>query len=496
VRVRLALGLRPRLLAALLLTSAVTLGVSALALLSPLEQRLRASGEASMLTAAAGARNELHEVDVDPATGEPDRTDLLATLSLLRRQAGAQAWVLNSRLEPVSRGAPADLDVPTYYPQLERALASPHGRASSLRGTLFVVAEAVHIHGGRYVLVVMKRLNYVSSAVGVVENAFIEAAAVGLGTALLLGIALAATMLRRLRRLRDAARALEEGSLETPLDVKPGHDEIGELARTLQRMQSRLAHQEAALRAFVATASHELRTPLASLDGLLELIEDDLDASRLDLDDARERTASAREQGRRLANLASDLLDLSRLDAEVSLRSEPVELSEMARAVAAELELRAAEREVTLHVREPHAPAWASADPGALARIVRILLDNALRYSPATSAITIELAAAGPWATLVVRDQGPGVPPGDREQIFERFRRGSQTSGHAGFGLGLAIGRELAVRMGGTLSLLPDGGTGGASFELRLPAAAVDVAPAISSANGGESLPVEEPRGV
>ncbi|MHB8492078.1 MAG: sensor histidine kinase, partial [Solirubrobacteraceae bacterium] len=237
------------------------------------------------------------------------------------------------------------------------------------------------------------------------------------------------------------------------LDVKPGRDEIGELARTLKSMQGRLAQQDAALRAFVATASHELRTPLASLDGLLELIVDDLNPSRLDLEDARERTAHAREQSRRLSHLASDLLDLSRLDAQVTLRAEPVELTELARAVIAEMELRAAERDVTLHIDAPPASAWVSADPGAVARVVRILLDNALRVAPAHSTIEVQVFTDG---TVVVRDEGPGVPADERDLIFERFRRGRQTSGHGGFGLGLAIGRELAARMGGELVLLDE----------------------------------------
>jgi signal transduction histidine kinase len=483
-----SLGLRPRLLAALVLTSAVTIGVAALALLSPLENRLKRSGESSVIAAVATARHELHEVDIVPATGMPDPNNLRATLSILRKQAGAQAWIVNTNLEPMSRGAPADFNVPTYDPQVRQAFER-RAPVASLRGSLFVVAQSVKIGPDRYALVVIKRLNYVASAVGVVEGAFLDAAIAGLGTAILLGIVLAATLVRRLRRLRDAARGLER-ALGAPLGLKAGRDEIGELARTLQRMQSRLAHHEAALRAFVATASHELRTPLASLDGMLELIEDDLAADRLDLDDARERTARAREQAHRLANLASDLLDLSRLDAEVSLRSEPVELSEMARAVVAELELRATERHVALRVHAPAEPAWVNGDPGALARIVRILLDNALRFSPAGSAIDAEVSTHAAWATLVVRDRGPGVPSDERELIFERFRRGSQTAGQGGFGLGLAIGRELAQRMGGTLELLPARPGGGASFALRLPVAPLEYVPAVLAPNAAQEATV------
>jgi signal transduction histidine kinase len=465
------MGLRPRLLAALLLTSAVTLAVAALALLSPLEQRLREDGEATVKTALGASRPELVETTVDPATGQLDRAELDRTLIALRRRSNATVTVLNSQLEALN--APRDLsqNVPDYYGQARRALAT-HRSVHTLLGDELVVAEPLPIAGRRYVVVLTKRLDYVSSAVNVVQRAFVEAAAAGLAIALLLGLGLTTTLLRRLERLRDATRELERRGPDAPLPADSSHDEIGELARAFAGMQSRLRRQETARRAFVATASHELRTPLASLDGTLELLEDDLGAERLDLDDARRRTAHAREQSRRLSNLASDLLDLSRLDAEVALRSEPLELGELCRAVAAEFELDGARRQVRVCAHRPPQPPWAQGDPGAVARIVRILLDNALRVAPAGSDIDVDAGARPPWAQVVVRDRGPGVPDGERELIFERFQRGSATGGRSGFGLGLAIGRELASRMDGTLELVaPAAADVGACFALRLPLA-------------------------
>jgi signal transduction histidine kinase len=236
-------------------------------------------------------------------------------------------------------------------------------------------------------------------------------------------------------------------------------------------MHARLRQQEDARRAFVSTASHELRTPLTSLDGMLELLADDLEAEPLDIEDARERLAEAREQSRRLANLAADLLDLSRIDAAIPLRSEPVEVFELARAVAAEFEQRAARRGVTVEILPPQTPCWAEADPGSVARIVRILLDNALRFAPPGSTVTVELGDERSCVELEVRDRGPGVQADEREIIFERFKRGTGRTAEGGFGLGLAIGRELAGRMGGSLELA-ESGPGGA-FRLRLVAARV-----------------------
>jgi signal transduction histidine kinase len=477
---RPAFGLRPRLLAALLLSSAVTLAVAALALLSPLEHRLRADGEATVFSAVAASRAELGDIGVDRSTGLPNYNELAGAIALLRRRAGgAQVSVLDRRLATIYAPANQDLNVPIYYAQVRQALAKNRG-VHALRGNELVVAEPMRIGDGGavYGVVLVRRLQYVSSAVAVVRSAFIDAAAAGLAIALLLGVALTTTLLRRLERLRDAARDLMRRGLDASLPLDRHRDEIGELTRAFAGMQSRLRHQEQARRSFVATASHELRTPLASLDGTLELLEDDLTAARLDLDDARERTRRAREQSRRLSHLATDLLDLSRLEADVEMRSEPVELGELCRAVAAEFEPRAREKRVKLEVLPAPTPSWADCDPGAAARIVRILLDNALDVSPERSSIRMEPSADGACAQARISDSGPGVPEDERARIFERFQRGSTTGGRSGFGLGLAIGRELAVRMGGTLELLrTPAGERGARFALRLPASSAGEQP-------------------
>jgi len=229
---------------------------------------------------------------------------------------------------------------------------------------------------------------------------------------------------------------------------------------------------------FVATASHELRTPLTSLEGMLELLREDLQSDAPDLEDAQALLDRARAQSRRLSRLAADLLDLSRLDAQVDLRSEPVELGELSRAVLAEVELGTAERRVDTVLDDHDGAVWAMGDPGSVARILRILLDNAVRVSPPDSVITVELRN-GEHARLTVSDTGPGVPPQERELIFKRFMRGRETGGAAGFGLGLAIGHELAERMGGDLRLEDHQGPG-ARFTLQLPvAAAADEEPVV-----------------
>jgi signal transduction histidine kinase len=190
-----------------------------------------------------------------------------------------------------------------------------------------------------------------------------------------------------------------------------------------------------------------------------------------DLDDAHLQVTSARRELLRLAALASELLDLSRLDAAVQLRSEPVELNEIVRAVAAEFSLRARERDVEIDVVPSPNPCWGRADPDAVARVVRILLDNGLRYAPVGEPIRVRTDRASGGAMIEVADRGPGIPEEEREHIFERFHRGRRAGSASGFGLGLAIGRESAERMGGSLRLGDPVDGIGARFVLTLPAA-------------------------
>ena len=484
MRRRRAFGLRPRLLAALVFTAAVTLGVAALALLPPLQDRLTRQAR-SDLENATSAETQFFEPRIvasfKQTTHVTDRKERLTALSgalygratTLRDRTGARVIVTDS---VPSDDAIVDTDfAESTIPRREILRALVDGFDRSIRsGDDVIVTRLMSVRtvdrnqpDHTFVLVTEKQLTDVTSAVAQVRTAFLAAAGVGLLVAIVLGVLLATTIGRRLARLRAAAVRVAREGPDAPTPRDDGLDEVGDLARSLASMQRELRRQEAARRSFVATASHELRTPLTSLQGTLELLEEDLRDGRLDHDDAREQVVAAQRELRRLGRLATELLDLSRLDAAVPLREEPVELGELCRAVAAEFEMRARERDVELDVTAPPGPCWGRGDPDAVARVVRILLDNALRHTPVGSTVRILPAYHGTSATVEVADEGPGVAPIDRERIFERFERGSAPSGEGGFGLGLAIGRELARRMGGDLRH-DDGSGRGARFVLEL----------------------------
>jgi signal transduction histidine kinase len=300
--------------------------------------------------------------------------------------------------------------------------------------------------------------------VELVERRLLGAGALALALALVLGYAGSWAFARRIRRLERAADRIAGGELEQPVRDE-GRDEVGQLAAAFERMRQRLFQLERARREFIANASHELRTPLFALGGFLELLDDE------DLDDRTraEFVATMREQIERLTKLATDLLDLSRLDAgQLAVEREPLDLAEVATVIVDEFAALARTQDHDLDAVGDGAVV-ALADEARVLQVARVLVDNALLHTPEGTRVRVRTRARGGSAQLVVEDEGPGIPPDDASHVFERFYRvdGGVASGS---GLGLAIARELAERMGGNLDL--HSRPGRTEFTLSLPLAA------------------------
>ena len=299
--------------------------------------------------------------------------------------------------------------------------------------------------------------------VDLIRSRLIWSGLAALGLAVLGGWAAATMFARRIRRLERAADRIAAGDFEEPV-VDRGRDEVGELSHAFDRMRLQLAQLDDARRAFIANASHELRTPIFSLGGFLELLQED----ELDEQTRAEFIDAMSDQVTRLSKLATDLLDLSRLDAGgMRIELGPVELGEAARDLAEELAALAVQREHPLEA-VIESPGVGYGDRERVLQVGRALVDNALLHTAAGTPVRV--IADGP--TLRVEDGGPGIPPEHHEQVFARFTRleGSRASGS---GLGLAIAREVAQRMGGTLVL--ESRPGRTVFTLRLPTVAATV---------------------
>jgi len=260
------------------------------------------------------------------------------------------------------------------------------------------------------------------------------------------GIYFARMAADNIRRLQEAARKVADGNFETPIPISSA-GQLGQLARTFNEMQRRLAELDSARKQFIANASHELRTPIFSLGGFVELLEEEDPTA----EERAEFVRTMRQQIERLTKLTADLLDLSQLDAgAVAIQSYSVDLSSMAREVAREFGPRADRHGSRLELRTPEAPVIASGDPDRVRQVIRILLDNALTHTPEGTKVTVTTYSANRRAELTVSDDGPGIPPSVQSRIFERFYTADSAGGS---GLGLAIASELAQRMHGRVGI-------------------------------------------
>jgi two-component system, OmpR family, sensor kinase len=351
-----------------------------------------------------------------------------------------------AQLEPVADSSPAGSTDVENDPVVQRA----HDREALASGSVTrngaTYAEAAAPVGASVVLL-SAPLEDQLRAVSIVRRRVFVAGGLATVFAVLLGYAGASLFTRRIRRLELAAERIAAGRFDEPV-VDHGSDEVAQLARTFERMRLRLLDLDRARGEFIANASHELRTPLFSLGGFLELLDDgDLDDETRD-----EFLGQMREQVVRLTKLATDLLDLSRLDAgRLSVASEPIELSELAGELAASFGPRASSTGHPLEV-DAVEPVPALGDAERVLQIGRILVENALVHTPAGTTVRLSAAREGGRAVLVVANDGPEIPQSARQAIFERFYRldGTRASGS---GLGLAIARELAELMGGRIEL-------------------------------------------
>jgi signal transduction histidine kinase len=273
--------------------------------------------------------------------------------------------------------------------------------------------------------------------------------------------------LRPVEAIRTRTAAVTAADPRERVHVPDTGDEIARLAATINNTLQRLDDAAQAQRRFVADAAHELRSPISSLLTTVEVAE-----AYPDRADWPETVATTAEQARRIQDLAEDLLLLARMDATVpaNAAAQTVDLAELARDTAAAPDADPDDRHVSVTCHTD-AELLVPGDRNGLERVLRNLTDNARRH--ARSRVGVRAYAAGDQAVIEVEDDGPGVPAADRERIFERFTRldDARSRESGGFGLGLAIVRDIVERHHGTIEV-DDAAAGpgaGARFTIRVP---------------------------
>jgi signal transduction histidine kinase len=443
-----------RLSLALAVVVAGALAVVWVALVPTLQHRLVA-GRLSLLVQSARQieRSEVAVPDQD-FIDDAARTADANRVILYSSTPAAGSTVLQVLADSRRTGTSLDVQHDAIAQRAAKAQALQRGEVTR-DGERF--AEVAVPQSGGFVLLFAASLRATLRNVELVRQRLIWGGLIALGLAVLVGFGAASAFARRIRRLERAADRIAAGDFGEPV-VDAGRDELGQLATAFDRMRRQLSQLDDARRAFIANASHELRTPIFSLGGFLELLQED------DLDDRTRADfiAAMAEQTGRLAKLATDLLDLSRLDAGgMRIDLQPVALGEVAADLVEEFSAVAARAGSPLDAAGEDA-GIVLADRERVLQIGRALVDNALVHTPVGTRIRV--VAAG--TSLIVEDEGPGIPAEHQDQVFARFTRLDGTRA-AGTGLGLAIARELAERMGGELRL--DSRPGRTAFSLVLP---------------------------
>ena len=300
---------------------------------------------------------------------------------------------------------------------------------------------------------------------------------IGIAVAVGMGFLLSQSVAAPLRNIARAARSVARGNYRQRVPAT-GPREVRDLAANFNRMTEDVQRSQQTLRDFLANISHELKTPLTSIRGFSQAV---LDGTIDDRDGIDRSAKIISDESNRVLRLVEELLDLSRIESgQIAMRQEVVDLHELFSHVGEVFALRSEDNGVNLEVAAESATVHIKGDFDRLEQVMNNLLDNAFRHTPAGG--TVRLSSTRVQHGLVqvsVTDTGRGIPPQDLPHLFERFYRANTGANGKGYGLGLAITREIVRAHGGDIWATSEPGKGTA-FVFTLPAAVTTAAPAVT----------------
>jgi len=408
----------------------------------------------------------LQENGIDPHTGEPfDGVVPLLETFLERNVASPSeaflAWYDGEALPGQDPGDDAYLGNQEFDRIVEDLTPNNGSRLweSPTDGEVLIALQSVQFENDDQVgaLVVVQELSERDALLNETMRTYAIVAFLSLLMVLVIAWWQSGRLLSPLRTLRATAERIGATDLSQRLPVK-GNDDITALTHTVNGMLDRLEAAFTSQKRFLDDAGHELRTPLTVLSGHLELLDvaspDEVEATRQLLLDEVER----------MARLTRDLILLAKTERPDFLRIEGVALSELIEDLVAKTR-GLGDRDW----RHDGAPAVrVDMDQQRITQAVLQLADNAVKHTQDGDEIAIGAGLTGGQLRIWVRDSGPGVPPADRDHIFERFGRSVVPENDEGFGLGLSIVRAIVTGHGGTVRV-EDAPSGGAQFVLNLP---------------------------
>jgi two-component system OmpR family sensor kinase len=457
-------GLRAQLALAIAPVTALAVGASFLALYSGTSSRLRSQIESQLRTQAA----EWHQFTVHADFSTPAALERTATQFIAAQRYHAESLIIvvqvnggrtvsnNSELlarEGAREQSPNEttglLDSPTGLATVPVAEA----------GTMRVLAQPID-YGNRRVgmLRVANPLTPVQQAQASLRRTFLVVGVVALALALAAGIGLATVIAAPLRRIARVATAVDAGDLSMRAGPVAARGEVRVLSDAFDRMLERLERAFKRQRDFVSDASHELRTPLTVLRAQVELLDRETDERS-----RHQATATLLRRLDELDRLVGDMLTLASAEAGQLVEPRPIDLGEFFEDLRRDLPLFG-ERDFQLQA----VGGTLEADPDRLTQVLRNLVRNAVSHTNPGDRVTVTARSRDGRLEISVSDTGPGIPPDQLEQIFERFRRLDHSRSRGGSGLGLAIARAITEAHGGSIHAESAPGQG-ATFRIELP---------------------------
>jgi signal transduction histidine kinase len=333
-------------------------------------------------------------------------------------------------------------DAPTF------TVGVPFNQGESVTGAVFIQTKAQQIESG-------------------LEEMLGKIAALATGVILLSGVAVflfIRSALKPLGKLTAAAGAIAGGDFSVQLDENQGDAEFRKVNHAFNSMTKQLRDVEESRREFVSNVSHEIRTPITSIRGFAEGLADGV----IPEEDRESTLRLVADESKRLSNLVNDLLELSRMDKEtVKLNYSVFDINEMLRRAIIRRMNDLDQKKIDISCEFGEDPCMVRADSDRIEQVVINLLDNAMKFTDEGGTIVMESAVADGLTLVTVRDNGPGVPPEDRERVFERFFTADRahTTGK-GTGLGLSICQRIMEMHGQSIRLLDT--KEGAAFRFTL----------------------------
>ncbi len=317
--------------------------------------------------------------------------------------------------------------------------------------------ELVFGNYGVYHLQFIRRMSVESHFLKVLTEKMLMANILGLFVVVISGVFVSRRILRPIRDIIDTTKEIEINNLEKRLDESSPKDELQELAKTINHMLTRIQTGVEQHQRFISAASHELRTPITVISGYVNMLDrwGKHDAFILD-----EGVAAIKSEASSMQNLIEKLLFLASVDqGEQMLKKEPLEMEGLIQEVFQETRVIAPDHKIALDKNDP-AVIWA--DASAIKQLLRIFVENSIKYTPAGGSINLAARKTGDHLTVTVQDTGIGIPEEEQPKIFDRFYRvdKSRSKVTGGTGLGLSIARWIVEQHSSTIHLFSKPGKG------------------------------------